>query len=456
MKLIKKHKILIVVFGVFLLALFLRVYRLPEFIAYHQDQVRDLQYVKEHVETGKFIYLGPKASVGNFFLAPLWYYLMQITYFFSHSPVAPALMVAVLNSAAVVLLYFFTATFFNSGAAVIASLLYAVSPFSIEYSRFAWNPNPIPFFTIIAIYSLYIYIYKNRKSFIYIAVMASNFAFQLHYQGFLLVAAVFIFPLMKKDWKRLVLSGILFIGLLMPFIIYEVSNGYPNMSQIAYFLGKTTEGRSLGVANSLKVFTQDYPEFISRVLFFGNKTLGVIFSLVTYLMVLKSFLLKKLSVKKNPQDNLLFIFSILLLTLFAYRQWIVPYYLLVTLIPLIVIAVLAFGRFKWLLIILVLANLATSPAFSKTDSSLRFFEKSVNEIRKSGVSENCIEYEIEDPDLKFTPEAVKYLVDYQGYSYPENSHCEKRLVFCQNTLCDKIKGVKKLKSNFLGLSLILR
>ncbi len=456
MKLIKKHKILIVVFGVFLLALFLRVYRLPEFIAYHQDQVRDLQYVKEHVETGKFIYLGPKASVGNFFLAPLWYYLMQITYFFSHSPVAPALMVAVLNSAAVVLLYFFTATFFNSGAAVIASLLYAVSPFSIEYSRFAWNPNPIPFFTIIAIYSLYIYIYKNRKSFIYIAVMASNFAFQLHYQGFLLVAAVFIFPLMKKDWKRLVLSGILFIGLLMPFIIYEVSNGYPNMSQIASFLGKTTEGRSLGVANSLKVFTQDYPEFISRVLFFGNKTLGVIFSLVTYLMVLKRFLLKKLSVKKNPQDNLLFIFSILLLTLFAYRQWIVPYYLLVTLIPLVIIAVLAFGRFKWLLIILVLGNLATSPAFSKTDSSLSFFEKSVNEIRKSGVSENCIEYEIEDPDLKFTPNAVKYLVDYQGYSYPENSHCEKRLVFCQNTLCDKIKGVKKLKSNFLGLSLILR
>ncbi len=456
MKLIKKHKTLIVVFGVFLLALFLRVYRLPEFIAYHQDQVRDLQYVKEHVETGKFIYLGPKASVGNFFLAPLWYYLMQITYFFSHSPVAPALMVAVLNSAAVVLLYFFSATFFSSGAAVIASLLYAVSPFSIEYSRFAWNPNPIPFFTIIAIYSLYIYIYKNRKNFIYVAVVASNFAFQLHYQGFLLVAAVFIFPLMKKDWKRLVLSGILFIGLLTPFIIYEVSNGYPNMSQIASFLGKTTEGRSLGVANSLKVFTQDYPEFISRVLFFGNKTLGIIFSLVTYFMVLKSFLLKKFNGKKNPQDNLLFVFSILLLTLFAYRQWIVPYYLLVTLIPLIVIAVLAFGRFKWLLIILVLANLATSPAFSKTDSSLRFFEKSVNEIRKLGVSESCIEYEIEDPDFKFTPNAVKYLVDYQGYSYPENSHCEKRLVFCQNTLCDKIKGVKKLKSNFLGLSLILR
>lgn len=455
-KQISKYKTIIVVIGLFLLTLFLRVYRLPEFIAYHQDQVRDLLYIKEHVEAGKFIYLGPKASVGNFFLAPLWYYLMEITYFFSHSPVAPALMVAILNSATVVLLYFFIATFFNPGTAVIASLLYAVSPFSIEYSRFAWNPNPIPFFTIIALYSLYIYLYKNRKNFIYVAVMAANFAFQLHYQGFLLVAAVFLFPLKKRDWRRLILSSVLFIGLLTPFIIYEISNGFPNLSQIASFLGRTTEGRSLGIFNSLKAFTQDYPEFISRVLFFGSKPLGIIFSLVTYFMVFKSFLAMKLKGKRSPQDNLLLIYSILLLTLFAYRQWIVPYYLLVTLIPLVIIVVLALGRFKWFLLVLVLVNLVMSPAFSNTDSSLKFFEKSVKEIRKSGVPKNCIEYEIEDPDLQFTPNAIEYLVNYQKYSYPENGFCEKRLVFCQNSLCDKIKGVNKLKSDFLGLSLIVR
>jgi 4-amino-4-deoxy-L-arabinose transferase-like glycosyltransferase len=455
-KLIKKHRTLFIVAGLFLLALFLRVYRLPEFIAYHQDQVRDLLYVKDHFEAGKFIYLGPKASVGNFYLAPLWYYLMEVAYFFSHSPVAPALLVALLNSAAVVLLYFFAANFLGISTAVLASLLYAVSPFSIEYSRFAWNPNPIPFFTILAIYSLYIYIYKNRNNFFYLAVVSANFAFQLHYQGFLLVAAVFLVPLIKKDWKRLFISSILFILLLTPFLIYEMSNGYPNQSQIASFLGRTTSGRSLGIANSFRAFTLDYPEFISRVLFFGYKPLGLVFSLVTYFMVIKNLLAKKIKGKWTPVENIHLIFSILLLTLFAYRQWIVPYYLLVALIPLIIIIVLAFGRFKWLLMLLVFANLVMSPAFSKTDSSLLFFEKSVTQIEKSDISKNCLEYRIDDPDLKFATHAVDYLVDYRGYSYPEPKVCGKKLVFCQNALCDKIKGVKKLESDFLGLSLIER
>lgn len=455
-KAIIKHKTLFISLGLFILALFLRVYRLPEFIAYHQDQVRDLMFIKTNVETGTAIYLGPKASVGNFYLAPLWYYLMAITYIFSHSPVAPAFMVALLNSLAAVLIFIFVKRFFDEETAVVSSLLYAVSPFSIEYSRFAWNPNPIPFFTILAIYFLYIYLYKERKGSIYLAVAAANFAFQLHYQGFLLVAAVFLFPIFKKDWKRLFLSALLFVLLLTPFIVFEVVHGFPNIGQIVSFLGRTTEGRSLGITNSFKAFTQDYPEFIARTLFFGYKPAGFLFSLFTYFLIIKNFVFKKVKGKWTEQKSLYAIFSTLLLTLFAYRQWIVPYYLLVSVVPLIIVTVISFGKFKKFHLILVLANLALSPAFAKTDSSLRFFEKSVAEIRMAKMPKNCVDYLIDDPDLKFAPLAVDYLVQYQGYRYPENRFCERGLVFCQNDLCDKIKGVKKLKSDFLGLSLIER
>lgn len=454
MKFIKKHQILLTAIGLFILAIFLRTFRLPEFIAYHQDQVRDLLYVKDYLRNGNFIYLGPKASVGNFYLAPLWYYLMAITYMISRSPIAPALMVAILNSSAVVVLYFFMKRFFDVKSAVIASLLYAVSPFSIEYSRFAWNPNPIPLFAIIAIYCLCIYIYTERKNFFYLAVIAANFSFQLHYQGFLLVAAVFLFPLLRKDWKRLLLSALLFIGLLAPFLIYELNNGYPNLSQIVSFLGRTTTGRSLGFINSLRAFTIDYPEFVARVLFFGNKILGLVFSLVTYALILKNMITKKAVNKWGAFKVIHLVFAILLLTLFAYRQWIVPYYLLVAVIPLIIVATVNLGRFKILLLALVAVNLALSPAFAKTDSSFIFFQNSLSEIKKSTLSKNCIEYKINDPDLKFARSAVDYLSDLESYEYPIDQPCKKRLVFCETNLCDKIKGISKLESQFLGLSLI--
>lgn len=448
---IKKHKDILIAGGIFILALLLRTYRLPEFIAYHQDQVRDLLFIKDHLENGQIIYLGPKASVGNFFLAPLWYYLMALVYLVSNSPVAPALMVAILNSGAVIFIYFFMKKFFTPALAIPTSLLYAVSPFSIEYSRFAWNPNPIPFFAILAIYSLYVYIYENKKSFIYLAVVAANFSFQLHYQGFLLVAAVFIFPLFKRDWKRLFVSGIIFLGLLAPFFIYEVANGYPNLSQIAGFLGRTTEGRSLGIANSLRAFTTDYPEFLARVLFAGFKPAGLVFSVMTYFMIFWNLIFMK-SKKWNAKSNIYLILSILLMTLFAYRQWIVPYYLLVALIPVVIVTALIFERMKMIIYALILLNLFFSPAFAKTDSSLRFFEKSVSLIKESRVAKNCIQYSIIDPDLKFAPSAVGYLTDIEGYKYPEDGSCAKQLYFCELNFCDKIKGVKKLESGFLGLA----
>lgn len=448
---LKKHKDTLILIGIFFLALFLRTYRLPEFIAYHQDQVRDLLFIKNHLESGQFIYLGPKASVGNFFLAPLWYYLMALVYLVSNSPVAPALMVAVLNSGAAILIYLFIKKFFSPSLAIPASLLYAVSHFSIEYSRFAWNPNPIPFFAILAIYAVYVYIYGNRKSYIYLAVVAANFSFQLHYQGFLLVAAVFVFPLIKRDWKRLFVSGVVFLALLTPFFIYEIANGYPNLSQIAGFLGRTTEGRSLGVVNSFRAFTLDYPEFLARVLFAGYKPAGLIFSLVTYLAIALNLIFIRPK-KWNAKSNLYLILSILLMTLFAYRQWIVPYYLLVAMIPVIIITALIFERAKMVIFALIVLNLFFSPAFAKTDSSLRFFEKSVDLIKQSRVPENCIHYSIADPDLKFAPDAIGYLIDIENYKYPGGGACPKRLVFCELNICDRIKGVKKLESGFLGLA----
>lgn len=456
MEAIKKHRHHLIALAIFFLAFFLRVYRLPEFIAYHQDQVRDLIYIKDHFDKGEMILLGPKASVGNFFLAPFWYYLMSATYLFSHSPVAPASMVALLNAIAAPLIYFFCRRFFNEKIAVVSALLYAVSPFSIEYSRFAWNPNPIPFFTIISLYFLYLYLdnrNKIQKNFIYFAVIFANLTFQLHYQGFLLVIAVFLFPLFKKDWKRLIISSLIFMLMLSPFFFYEIKNNYPNLKEIFSFLGRTTSGHSFGIMNSFKAFVKDYPEFIARNLFFGFLPLGLIFSVVTYFICLKNIFCR--CSKKDPnKKNIFIIYSVLLLTLFAYRQWIVPYYLLVLIIPLVVMIAILFEKVFFLMIPLIIINLIMSPAFAKTDSSLYFFKKVVKTIRQYNLPENCIAYQIENSDLKFTPKAVSYLLDSNDEDGIKNGDCQKKLMICEIKKCDRIAVSVIAESEKLNLKLI--
>ncbi|MCL4364297.1 glycosyltransferase family 39 protein, partial [Patescibacteria group bacterium] len=176
----KTYKIII---WLFIVSLFLRIFQLDHFISYHQDQVRDLFYVKQHFEQGKLILLGPKASVGNFFLPPFWYYLMSIAYVFSKSPLAPAALTAILSSFGTVIIFVFVKDFFDEKMAFPAAILYAVSPLSIEYSRFAWNPNPIPFFVLLTFFFLYRFLFKKDKSSFYWGTVSANLAFQLHYQG---------------------------------------------------------------------------------------------------------------------------------------------------------------------------------------------------------------------------------------------------------------------------------
>jgi hypothetical protein len=93
---LRKKGDIVFILLIFFLGFFLRIYRLDEFISFHQDQVRDLLYVKDHFEKKQMILLGPKASVGDFYLPPFWYYLMSFAYLFSKSPISPAILVVYL------------------------------------------------------------------------------------------------------------------------------------------------------------------------------------------------------------------------------------------------------------------------------------------------------------------------------------------------------------------------
>lgn len=394
-------KVIKIILWLFFISLFLRVFRLPHYISYHQDQVRDLYYIKEYFEQGKLILLGPKASVGNFFLPPFWYYLMSFAYLFSKSPLAPAFLTAVLSSVTAVVIFLFVKKFFSEQLGFITAVLYAVSPLSIEYSRFAWNPNPIPLFVIFTFFFLYKFLFENDEKSLYWGTVSANLAFQLHYQGLVIFIFYFLTVLLSKKFtlKKLFQYFLINFILVLPFVIYEVQNNFKNTTGIINFLiasQTTVKLKFFGVPFFIKFIIKDFSFFLARVMFFKNQLLGYLALFVFFITLgLKTLLIKRQDRYEKP---LLFFLIFSMIMLFFYKNSLIDFYLLF-LIPIIIIYfVFVFRKIigeKTTIIIffvLILINLFLSPAFGAYDKSFLWIKESIKKITNQ--KEYCISYSI--------------------------------------------------------------
>ena len=127
------------------LASFLRLYRIQDYMTFLGDEGRDV-LVTYNILHGKLTLLGPRASAGDFFLGPIYYYFITpFLFIFNYNPVGPAVMVALFGIATVWLIYRFASEIFNSRVGLISALLYSISPIVIAYSRSSWNTNIFPF-----------------------------------------------------------------------------------------------------------------------------------------------------------------------------------------------------------------------------------------------------------------------------------------------------------------------
>src|SRR5690242_4974810 len=140
---------------ILVLAGFLRLYKIADYMTFLGDEGRDVLVVY-NILHGHLTLLGPTSSVGGFFLGPIYYYFMTpFLWLFNYNPVGPAVMVALFGIATVWLTYYVGSRFFNPTTGLVAALLYAISPLVIAYSRSSWNPNPMPFFVLFLFYFIY-------------------------------------------------------------------------------------------------------------------------------------------------------------------------------------------------------------------------------------------------------------------------------------------------------------
>ncbi|MEK7127312.1 MAG: glycosyltransferase family 39 protein [Patescibacteria group bacterium] len=255
---------------ILILAAILRFYKLPEYLQFLGDQGRDLLIVKAMIVDHKFTLLGPTASVGGFYTGPVYYYFMlPFLALWQLDPVGPAVMSALFGLATIILVYFFVKDIADKKAGVLAALLTAFSPKMIDLSRFSWNPNPIPFFSLAAVYSLY-----KRK--VFLAGLFVGILVQLHYINLVMIPVIGLMTKIKDWWK-------LFIGFfagLSLFLIFELRHGFPNSQSVMEFIfrgGQTVAPRTF---NFPELFIEIYRRTFENVFQTSD---NLIFNIVIYL-----------------------------------------------------------------------------------------------------------------------------------------------------------------------------
>jgi 4-amino-4-deoxy-L-arabinose transferase-like glycosyltransferase len=119
----------------------------PGITEFKRDEANLSQRASDLVHGRDFPLLGLSSSVGvpN---PPISVYLFAIPYALDGSPIAATLFVGGLNVIAVALTWWLARRYYGWRAAIVAGLLYAVSPWGILYSRKIWAQDLLPPFVV--------------------------------------------------------------------------------------------------------------------------------------------------------------------------------------------------------------------------------------------------------------------------------------------------------------------
>ncbi len=275
---VSKNKLELVIFLVVMVtAIFLRFWQIRDYVVFLGDEGRDMIVMRNMILEKRPVFLGPTASVGGFYLGPIYYWMaapfLALSMF---DPVGPSLMVAALGVATVFLLYKFLKEVAGFWPATLASVLYATAPLILRYSRSSWNPNPLPFFALLMIYSIYKAISTKKPLHFLIAGLCFGVAIQLHYLAISLIPislAIVAINTNYRSWPKAILWT--FLGAVItfsPFLIFEIRHSFPNFITIYEFVTrKTTHGYQSPsiiwvISNFGNIFLEDIAKFTGSIL----------------------------------------------------------------------------------------------------------------------------------------------------------------------------------------------
>lgn len=262
----------------FVIGLFLRLFRIYETATFLGDQGRDALVMYDIITLKHLPALGPITSVGSIFLGPLYYYMMAPWLAISlFNPIGPAIGVALINSISLPLQYLAVKEMIDKKVALLSVMFATFSWVLIEYSRFSWNPNLLPQVTFFSVYTLYKIVHTKKLRYFIAHGVLLSLAVQLHYLAVFLLPVTIVVLLindLNEKKKTLLLHlgnttvlGLSFILPFAPFIMFETLHSFPNVRSILHF-SSTNSG-----ASTTPFFTEVFTTVQNMMLYAFQQTI---------------------------------------------------------------------------------------------------------------------------------------------------------------------------------------
>jgi hypothetical protein len=153
---------------------------------------------------------------------PLFVYIVALPMAVVRTPIAAAALIAATNVLAVWLCYLVGCRYYSRFTGVAASALFALSPWSIVFSRKIWAQDLLPLTTTLFLLELHALVVRRRPIAIFWLIVILAVATQLHFSAWVFLPIVVAAAVMARDalslrWVALGLA--VAIALYAPFLI---------------------------------------------------------------------------------------------------------------------------------------------------------------------------------------------------------------------------------------------
>ena len=218
-----------------IVAIFTRFYMLEPRVMSHDET--------SHTYFSWLYYKGDGYSHDPVTHGPLQFHLVALSYFLFGDNDATARIPAALFSIATVVFMWNYRRYFGRAGALIAAILFTISPYMLYYGRYVRNEAFVAFFGVVMLWSILRYVDTARPKYlvIFTAVTVLHFttketSFIYVAQALLFLAAYLVYRLAKRDWKREDYRNFFLITLFASLLVLAIGAG------IKYLGGKVTTG----------------------------------------------------------------------------------------------------------------------------------------------------------------------------------------------------------------------
>jgi 4-amino-4-deoxy-L-arabinose transferase-like glycosyltransferase len=270
---ISKFEIVLLV-AIVLVAAWLRFDHLDR-ADFQWDQAEISKWALNMARQREITWIGPISSTKlDTFPVAIWLY--AIPYAISPSPVFATGFVAVLNLATVVGCYFLARRWFGREAALTATLLYAVAPWAVIYSRRVWHTVLLPPFGLLYGVTGWLAFARGRRWALLAHSLALAILVQIHFSALAFVPLTVLWALIfckRIDWRVALFSALLAALTFVPYFITDAQKDWRNvglLAQIAQGPSQTSADATRGTwivttGSNLQWLTgpDRYPDYLS-------------------------------------------------------------------------------------------------------------------------------------------------------------------------------------------------